>query len=237
MGNRTRDVQRVEHIDSHDRYLKQKRRFTGELCGRFKGRVHDSTGEKSAALPKRNADAFSTDSRANLLDEANNSQRQSATRRISAASSGGANAFSTVMAQTVVGSHALTVAEMPSHGHGVTGGTGAGDGSVVGAGTGATIALSGFTGITVSNNGGGGSHNHTITLAIAYADCILGHEGLKCCLIKKSNAPTPGFKNRVGRCSRTFLPEVHIMGSSWAATRTPASLLISTAATTRFNTC
>jgi hypothetical protein len=87
-----------------------------------------------------------------------------------AASNGGTNAFSTVMAQTVVGSHQLTIAEMPSHSHSIPGfvpnaldlqfaGGGGQGGQGVGTSTDAT--------------GGGGAHNHTISMNVAYVDVIL----------------------------------------------------------------
>lgn len=85
-----------------------------------------------------------------------------------AASSGGTNAFSTVMAQTTVGNHTLTISEMPSHDHpNPTGGV-----NILVTSTGAAAVMqpggagSGFT-------GGGGSHTHTISLSVAYVDLII----------------------------------------------------------------
>jgi hypothetical protein len=87
-----------------------------------------------------------------------------------AASSGGTNSFSTVMAQTTVGNHTMTIAESASHDHsnGAAFVTTAG---LQGGGTfpGAQLLASGNTGLT----GGGGSHNHTITMAMQYVDIII----------------------------------------------------------------
>jgi hypothetical protein len=108
-----------------------------------------------------------------------------------AASSGGTNAFSTVMAQTTVGGHTLTISEIPAHNHAVTdpghahslaagspysnsgaqtwGGGSAGN-------IGAQSIQSNTTGISIQNNGGGGSHNHSITMGIQYVDAILAQK-------------------------------------------------------------
>lgn len=89
-----------------------------------------------------------------------------------AAGSGGSNAFSTVNAQTTVGNHALTIAEMPLHTHGENAGAG---GSQLVDGD-----LSGITGnvpnvgTTTSNSAGSGAgHNHSITMNILFVDLIL----------------------------------------------------------------
>lgn len=87
-----------------------------------------------------------------------------------AASSGGANAFSTVMAQTVVGSTTLTTATIPSHGHGYTAP------SPIGAfydAFGSAQQVYTTTGATTGAAGSGGSHNHSITMNIAYVDVII----------------------------------------------------------------
>lgn len=86
--------------------------------------------------------------------------------------SGGTNAFSTVMAQTVVGNTTLSTTQMPSHAHGPSGGTSfwgrvVGGGGVVSPGGGAGDIT------TTDNQGGGGSHNHPITMAVQYIDLIL----------------------------------------------------------------
>jgi hypothetical protein len=86
------------------------------------------------------------------------------------ASNGGTNAFSTVMAQTVVGSHALTITEMPSHSHGGT--IGGATISVVSSG-GASVLQPGGS---VLNNGGGAAHNHTISMDVAYVDLIVAQK-------------------------------------------------------------
>jgi len=83
---------------------------------------------------------------------------------------GGANPFSTVNAQTAVGNTTLSTAQMPSHVHsgGVT----------------TDNVLSNFVhescsppGLGVIQNtgaaGGGGAHNHTITMSIQFIDLIL----------------------------------------------------------------
>lgn len=84
-----------------------------------------------------------------------------------AASSGGANAFSTVMAQTVVGSTTLTEAQIPAHTHSFTIAGGAGGGALAGG----FVTPTGSE--TTSATGGGGSHNHTITMNIQYVDVII----------------------------------------------------------------
>jgi hypothetical protein len=83
---------------------------------------------------------------------------------------GGTNAFSTVFAQTVVGSHTLALSEIPGHTHTV------GDDSLTLSPGGAGFALSGSAQNTTFDSGsagGGGAHNHTITMAIAYIDVIV----------------------------------------------------------------
>lgn len=86
------------------------------------------------------------------------------------ASSGGSNAFSTVMAQTVVGSHTLSIAEMPAHSHTlratVSGSGGDPDTSYGNTGVSAVN-------LTTSTTGSGNSHNHTITMSIQYVDLII----------------------------------------------------------------
>jgi|SRR5882724_1816234 len=87
------------------------------------------------------------------------------------ASSGGTNAFSTVMAQTTVGNHTITQSELASHGHSVGGGVwlNSAGGSVDNALGGAP----GYTTPTIANAGSDVAHNHTIALSIAYVDLIL----------------------------------------------------------------
>jgi len=82
---------------------------------------------------------------------------------------GGTNAFSTVFAQTVVGSHTDTTAEMPSHAHG----TALQQNTCGGAGI--SYLNPGGAGAFLQTNaaGGGGAHNHTITMSIQYIDIIL----------------------------------------------------------------
>lgn len=97
---------------------------------------------------------------------------------------GGTNAFSTVMAQTVVGNTTITTATAPAH-------SVSGSASVSGnvpwivygfnvAGNATPSAYGGgSTGISSSGSisgtaaGSGGAHNHTITMAIQYIDIIL----------------------------------------------------------------
>lgn len=87
----------------------------------------------------------------------------------SGGSGGGSNAFSTVFAQTVVGTHTLSTAEIPSHTHSL-------NGTVV-SGSGLNNSACGSfdigTGGTSGSAGSGGGHNHTITMAITYSDVII----------------------------------------------------------------
>jgi hypothetical protein len=82
-------------------------------------------------------------------------------------------AFSTVFAQTVTGGHAITVPQMPSHDHPVTGGTlgGTGANGVQGGGTysGATSPVT----VDVGNTGSNEAHTHPITLTLSYVDVII----------------------------------------------------------------
>ena len=84
--------------------------------------------------------------------------------------SGGTNAFSTVFAQTVVGSSTLSTAQLASHTHGTAlqGNTCGGTGTV-------TYLTGGGAGGTLSTGaaGSGSSHNHTITMSIQFIDIIL----------------------------------------------------------------
>lgn len=83
------------------------------------------------------------------------------------ASFGGTNAFSTVMAQTVVGSTTLSTAQMPAHTHTTDGNVGQGlqpGGATIGTNSGS---------VNTGSTGGGGSHNHTISLSIQYVDLII----------------------------------------------------------------
>jgi hypothetical protein len=84
---------------------------------------------------------------------------------------GGTNAFSSVMAQSVVGSYTLTIADTPNHGHPYTA-------------PGPNDAMTPFSGGALNSSGspaaantgavgGGGAHNHTIMMSIQYIDIIL----------------------------------------------------------------
>lgn len=94
------------------------------------------------------------------------------------ASSGGTNSFSTVMAQTTVGNTTLNTTQMPAHSHTIS--PIAGGGALLWNGGGSLTYTSGGFGtvgvqslFTIDNAGGGGSHNHTITMGIQYVDLII----------------------------------------------------------------
>jgi len=84
-----------------------------------------------------------------------------------------ASPFSTIFAQTTVGSTTITTGTMPSHGHGV-GGRGNtpiyGD-SGGGIGGGGAFGIS--EAFTISNTGGDGSHAHSVNLSLSYIDVII----------------------------------------------------------------
>lgn len=81
---------------------------------------------------------------------------------------GGSNAFSTVFAQTVVGTHTLSTAEMPSHQHSFTVVSGCGGSTDTAVQTAASAGS-----FNTAATGGGGGHNHTITMSITYSDVII----------------------------------------------------------------
>jgi hypothetical protein len=100
-----------------------------------------------------------------------------------AASSGGTNAFSTVMAQTTVGSTTLTTSQIPAHSHAYNtqyhlGSAGAvsTNGTAI-SGNATSFGLSNYSAMpaqsTSTDGGTGGSHNHTITLSVQYVDLII----------------------------------------------------------------
>lgn len=87
---------------------------------------------------------------------------------------GGTNAFSTVMAQTVVGSSTLSTAQLAAHAHTPSGGLTNWYGAAAGGGGAALVGGSGAsTSTSTSNTGSGSSHNHTITMSVQYIDLIL----------------------------------------------------------------
>lgn len=96
---------------------------------------------------------------------------------------GGSNAFSTVNAQTVVGNTTLSAAQIPSitswYNSSYTVVISPGSGTYSGFSTGASnyVPWNGagyaYAGSLSSSNTSGGSHNHPITMNIAYVDLIL----------------------------------------------------------------
>ena len=87
-----------------------------------------------------------------------------------AASSGGANAFSTVFGAAITtNSHTLAQAEMPAHTHSVPR---AGD-TVTNVTTGAATSVAGVSAATTGSTGGGGGHTHNMTMDLQYVDLIL----------------------------------------------------------------
>ena len=101
------------------------------------------------------------------------------------ASSGGTNAFSTVMAQTTVGSTTLSISQIPAIDPTIAGAsTNAGSYSSAGGGTFVSRTLrgtnlngdtfsAGSTSFGWTTPGGGGSHNHSITMDMKYVDVII----------------------------------------------------------------
>jgi hypothetical protein len=87
-----------------------------------------------------------------------------------AAGSGGTNAFSTVMAQTTVGNYTLTTPDIPNHTHTYTRPTISGAQKPSGTGS---APVDGTDTPNTGGTGGGGSHNHTITMAMQYVDIII----------------------------------------------------------------
>jgi hypothetical protein len=88
------------------------------------------------------------------------------------ASAGGANSFSTVMAQTVVGSTALTLAQIPAHTH--TYSIGSNNGTVQDSNLQNAAAWNQNTSTNTGSAGSGDAHNHSITMNMAYVDIIIG---------------------------------------------------------------
>jgi hypothetical protein len=108
-------------------------------------------------------------------------QNDKALRVVSGAGgvTGGSSSFSSVMAQTVVGSTTITTSIMPAHFH--TFGNGAystfgignfGTGGQSVPQTGTDFSIFAYIANT-DNNGGSGSHNHTINMNLAYIDIII----------------------------------------------------------------
>jgi len=87
------------------------------------------------------------------------------------AGSGGSNAFSTVFAQTTTGNHTLALSEIASHAHNNPSQTGAGPGPST------DLMRADDTGVHTNlasdANGGGGAHNHPITMSIQFVDLII----------------------------------------------------------------
>lgn len=78
------------------------------------------------------------------------------------------SAFSTVFAQTAVGNTTLTVTQMPSHGHPVSGAA-----ITTTAVAAAGHAFADQTALNTGNTGGDGAHAHSVNLSLAYVDVII----------------------------------------------------------------
>jgi hypothetical protein len=93
------------------------------------------------------------------------------------ASSGGSNAFSTVMGTTTTGNHTLSSAEIGSHSHAYVapGGPAGPYGGAVCAPP-CPNASNVAAGASSGAAGGGGAHNHPLTLAIQYVDLIIAQK-------------------------------------------------------------
>lgn len=87
-----------------------------------------------------------------------------------AASFGGTNAFSTVMAQTKVGGTALTIAQIPPHTHSVA--------STVNdtLQPGGANVLKPSGSMNSGSTGGGDAHDHTVMFSIQYVDLIIARK-------------------------------------------------------------
>jgi microcystin-dependent protein len=85
----------------------------------------------------------------------------------------GSVAYSSLFARTATDGFTLTTNEMPSHSHGVSGGTVAGTSSSSVPATGGTIFPIGATGITINNTGNGASHAHGIDMRVQTAAVVL----------------------------------------------------------------
>jgi hypothetical protein len=88
---------------------------------------------------------------------------------------GGTNAFSTVMAQTVVGGHTLIASEMAAHQHNMTQYQQQANGGVAGGGLNPIMpnGQGAYPAPGTDTVGSNAAHNHTITMAIQYVDLIL----------------------------------------------------------------
>lgn len=94
------------------------------------------------------------------------------------ASSGGTNSFSTVMAQTTVGSTTLSTAQLAAHSHSLSAGTAYvawynATGHNYPIYTGAGSLEIEINGASLANSGSSSSHNHTISMSMQYVDIII----------------------------------------------------------------
>jgi hypothetical protein len=103
-------------------------------------------------------------------------QNDKALRVVSGAGgvAGGTNSFSSVMAQTVVGSTTISSGTMPSHTHNIYNDSTFAANATTASGGGATrMEVNNIKGTASGSAGSDGAHNHTITMAIQYIDVIL----------------------------------------------------------------
>jgi microcystin-dependent protein len=87
--------------------------------------------------------------------------------------SGGTNAFSTVMAQSVVGNTTLSAATIPSHAHAIDGNSGFAAATTTGSCAGTRMEVVANGSRSSGSIGSGGAHNHGITMDMQYIDVIL----------------------------------------------------------------
>jgi hypothetical protein len=85
--------------------------------------------------------------------------------------SGGSVAFSTVFGKTATDAHTLTISQIPSHDHDYT--FRSVTSTTAFAGSGATQTWRGQLTTQTGNQGGGGSHAHTMDIRVHYVDAII----------------------------------------------------------------